>query len=194
MKIKFYLRGLGIGILVTAVIMGFTSGKPRDMTDEEVMARAKQLGMVENMVLSDIPNTLSPETEPAESEPENETDVNKNPEESKPTDSKPEETIPKESKPEDKLPEETDKPKDIPESKPDTDNLDEGSLVTIIISSGQSSVSVSKMLEEAGLVENASDYDRYLCDNGYDKKIRTGTYEIPEGLSNEEIAEMITGG
>ncbi len=192
MKIKYYLRGLGIGILVTAVIMGLTSGKTREMTDEEVKARAKQLGMVENMMLSDIQNTQSPETEPTKKPDENKLPVESEPAETKPEESRPAETIPKESEPEDKLPEKTEEPKDIPESKPDT-NPDEGSLITIIISSGQSSVSVSKMLEDAGLVENASDYDKYLCDNGYDKKIRTGTYEIPKGLSDEDIAEMIMG-
>ena len=54
MNRKYYLRGLGIGILVTAFILGITSDKSKAMTDEEVMARARELGMVENTVLSNI--------------------------------------------------------------------------------------------------------------------------------------------
>lgn len=64
--------------------------------------------------------------------------------------------------------------------------------VTFVIRSGQSSYGVSKSLVEAGLVEDASDFDRYLEDNGYSKRISTGTYEIPVGSTEEEIAKIIT--
>ena len=47
MERKYYLRGLGLGIIITAIIMGFAGkGKPA-MTDEEIMQRAKELGMIE---------------------------------------------------------------------------------------------------------------------------------------------------
>ena len=39
-----YLRGLGIGIIVTALIMGLTSGKKQSMTDDEIKAKAAALG------------------------------------------------------------------------------------------------------------------------------------------------------
>lgn len=48
MKLKYYLRGLGIGIVVTAVILSISlHGKTSPMTDDEVKARAKELGMEE---------------------------------------------------------------------------------------------------------------------------------------------------
>ncbi|SDB39132.1 hypothetical protein [Butyrivibrio sp. INlla16] len=48
MKLKYYLRGLGLGIVLTAVIMGIALGKrTAKMSDEEIIKRAKQLGMVE---------------------------------------------------------------------------------------------------------------------------------------------------
>ena len=53
MKLKYYLRGLGIGILVTAVIMSVTN-KPKEMTDAQIKMRARELGMVEESVLSDL--------------------------------------------------------------------------------------------------------------------------------------------
>ena len=47
MKLKYYLRGLGIGIIVTTVILMISfPGKEEKLTDEEIIARAKQLGMV----------------------------------------------------------------------------------------------------------------------------------------------------
>ena len=48
MKLKYYLRGLGIGIICTAIIMGIAlSGNKREtLTDAEIIERARLLGMV----------------------------------------------------------------------------------------------------------------------------------------------------
>ena len=46
MKLKYYLRGLGIGILVTAVIMGVTQGSRKEtLSDREIRERAAALGV-----------------------------------------------------------------------------------------------------------------------------------------------------
>ncbi len=48
MKLKYYLRGMGIGIILTAIVMGFALGGRRGtLSDAEVIKRAKALGMVE---------------------------------------------------------------------------------------------------------------------------------------------------
>ena len=48
MKLKYYLRGLGIGILITTIIfmIFIRVDKNHIMTDKEIMARAEELGMV----------------------------------------------------------------------------------------------------------------------------------------------------
>ena len=47
MKLKYYLRGLGIGIIITTITLSIVSGKDsKSMSDEEVIARASELGMV----------------------------------------------------------------------------------------------------------------------------------------------------
>lgn len=53
MRLKTYLKGLGLGIFVTALIMSLGSSRAKgEMTDEEIMARAEKLGMVsENSLL-----------------------------------------------------------------------------------------------------------------------------------------------
>ena len=53
MKLKYYLRGLGIGVVVTAIIMSITS-KPVELTDAQIKMRAAELGMVEESVLADL--------------------------------------------------------------------------------------------------------------------------------------------
>ena len=48
MKLKYYLRGMGIGIILTAIVMGFAlGGRKATLSDAEIIQRAKVLGMVE---------------------------------------------------------------------------------------------------------------------------------------------------
>ena len=49
MKLKYYLRGLGIGIFLTSIILmiSFNARGSRTMSDSEIRARAAQLGMVD---------------------------------------------------------------------------------------------------------------------------------------------------
>ena len=47
MKRKYYMRGLGLGILITAILCAVALPKQtKPMTDEEVIARAEALGYV----------------------------------------------------------------------------------------------------------------------------------------------------
>ena len=202
MKLKYYLRGLGIGILITTVILSLAGIGRKNMTDEEVVKRAKELGMVESTLLSDLPDQTKAEevrpTEPETPEPETslqpETSEQENsaePETSEPETSEPEASPePEES---DSTPETPVAPEETPVS-PEDGNPDTpaGETVTLIIGRGESSTTVSKNLKKAGIVEDAAAFDRFLCNNGYDKKIITGTYEIPYGASEEEIAKIIT--
>lgn len=230
MKLRYYLRGLGIGILMTVVILTIAGVGKETMTDEEIKARAKELGMVESTVLSGM-NTPASSEEPEETatpEPSKEPEDTASPEnvavpeniETPETSEESDETTTLESSVESEdstdpkpsadqedtvtpSPSEepeataTPKPSEEPEAtvtpapSTGTENVEE-QTVTIVISAGDSSVSVSKDLEAAGLVESASAYDKYLCDNGYDRKIRTGTFEIPVNADEEEIAWIIT--
>lgn len=208
MKLKYYLRGLGIGILVTTVILSLAGVGRKNMTDEEVVKRAKELGMVESTLLSDLPDQtktdevrptepeigLQPETSEPETSLQPETSEQEN--SAEPETSEPE-TLEPEVSPE---PEETAStpetpvaPEETPVS-PEDGNPDTpvGETVTLVIGRGESSTTVSKNLKKAGIVEDAAAFDRFLCNNGYDKKIITGTYEIPYGASEEEIAKIIT--
>ena len=208
MKLKYYLRGLGIGILVTTVILSLAGVGRKNMTDEEVVKRAKELGMVESTLLSDLPDQTKtdevrptePETslQPETSEPEESTSTPETPaapEETTTTPetpAAPEETTTTPETP--AAPEETPvAPEETPVS-PEDGNPDTpaGETVTLVIGRGESSTTVSKNLKKAGIVEDAAAFDRFLCNNGYDKKIITGTYEIPYGASEEEIAKIIT--
>ena len=187
MKLKYYLRGLGTGIVVAVLILGIAgsvSGKGK-MTDAEVLARAKELGLVERTVLSEtVKQTEESKPEekiPEESKPEEKIPEESKPEEKIPEESKPEENIPEESKPEENIPEENIPEESEPEESIPEENVPEESepeaelpfgmpaesgTISLQIVRGDSSVSVSRRLEEAGLIDDASAYDRYLCQNG----------------------------
>lgn len=177
MNLKFYLRGLGIGIVVTALLLSLSTRNPSALTDEEIKARAAELGMVEQKVLSDI---STPEPENAEV--------------TKPT-KEPTVTVEPEAAPtEEPIAEPTANPTQAPEvtvTQAPGEPTDQSEVITLTIVSGETSWSISEALYEAGLVESVSDFDNYLCQNGYDKTIRTGTFEISKSATYEEIAKKI---
>ena len=56
MKLKYYLRGIGIGVFVTAIILHFSlAGKgSTQLSDEEIKQKAAALGMIESTVLKPV--------------------------------------------------------------------------------------------------------------------------------------------
>ena len=229
MELKYYLRGLGLGIVVTAVIMGLTLSGQKTMTDEEVIARAKTLGMVENtenMLLSDAAEqSEAEETEETEQEPQEtvteevvtaeSTEEESVMEENSQTDVTEEDNTEEEdsedeqavtgSQENDLAEQDAEEAADAKQPETDvsetqteqaatgTEDTDNQKDVTITIVSGDSSYSVAKKLADAGVVLTAQSYDAYLCANGYDKKLRTGTFTIPKTASDEQIARIVTG-
>ena len=64
---------------------------------------------------------------------------------------------------------------------------------TITVKSGDGSYTVAKKLADVGVVTSAETFDTFLCQNGYDKRLRTGTFSIPADASDEQIARIVTG-
>lgn len=181
MKLKYYLRGLGIGILVTAVIMGVTQGSRKEtLSDREIRERAAALGMVEpGNSLADLE---AAETPAATEIPEAiETPAATETPEAAETPAATEAPAATET------PEVTARPTQRPAEE------EEGSSYTFEIQAGDSSYQVAYRLQQAGLVADARDFDNYLCSKGYDRKLKTGSYEIPETATEEEISEILCG-
>ena len=193
MKLKYYLRGLGIGILVTAVIMGVTQGSRKEtLSDREIRERAAALGMVEpGNSLADLEAAETPaateipeaiETPAATKTPEAaETPAATETPEAAETPAATEAPAATET------PEVTARPTQKPAEE------EEGSSYTFEIQAGDSSYQVAYRLQQAGLVADARDFDNYLCSKGYDRKLKTGSYEIPETATEEEISEILCG-
>ena len=190
MKLTYYLRGLRIGIVITAVTLSFgTKHNMPEMTDEQIKARAAELGMVEESLLSDV---MDENAEAMSEEQSTELTTEENTEaEDKTEEVVPEENITQEATTEENT-ETEDRTEEAVSEEQSTMEVQETETVEIVVNAGESSVSISKRLATAGLVDSAAAYDSYLCKNGYDKKICTGSHMIKKGATEEEIAKAIT--
>ena len=219
------MRGLGIGILVTAILMSVTlHGRTKPMSDEEVIARAKELGMEEaygNSVLADAvsenTSALQKETQKKKESETSDvmgTEASDETEVTSEAETAVQEAVTQEREAEQKQQTDALQPEEQPEQ--DTETTDDGQSgaknevqqeeqqeepdeaqpaagsVEITVNSGDGSLNVAKKLEQAGLVENAAEFDRFLCQYGYDKRICTGVHSFAAGASEEEIAKELT--
>lgn len=218
MKLKYYLRGLGIGIAVTAAVLMLAGGGKKSLTDEEIIARAKELGMVESVTLSQLSSekeeiseagseALSEDISEEESQDTSITGTDSQPEgnseglsENENTEVASEEVSEEESDVEDIFEDSTTEEASEPVSEEEISEtsgsasgefIDE--YVIIEVGSGDGSDTVSVKLEQAGLVEDAQMYDDFLCGNGYDRVLRTGVHEIPRTADWDMIAEILAG-
>lgn len=204
MNLKSYSRGIGAGLIVAALVLG-VGNKVEKMSDADVRKRARELGMIESSTLVDKNSETLVSTEEVKAEKpkeeENTTsvseDVSSNEESVLLIDGNaPEEKEPDEVTVPPILPEEEEEitpPPINPMPEDETGFTESEDGVEIKVIHGDSSVSVSRRMYEAGLVESAVEFDKYLCEHGYDKVVCVGTYKIPFGLTFDEMAQIITG-
>lgn len=224
MNLKYYLRGLGVGIVVTSLILGIGLGSRKEtLSNEEIKERARTLGMVEESITvaeaaaqkeEEAQEKVTADPVPEENaEGDAETIVSAEPEVS----SEPAVSVSAapETSEEPKVsaasePEASEEPNASAASEPEAgaapeagvkpvaDEAEEDSgtapakeIVDITINPGEGSYVISQKLEQSGLVDDATEYDAYLCDNGYHTKLRAGVHKIPMGSTREEIAKLL---
>lgn len=199
MKLKYYVRGLGIGIVFATLlcVISFKVSGKTDMSDTEVIKRAEALGMI---MKTDILKEETSEEETSEKETTTETKDNKEETESE-SEADTKETV-NESKAEtvaETLPAQTEPVTEpVIQTEAVTEPVTEQvktviENISVDVISGMDSGSVSKLLYAAGVVNDAAEFDRYLVNNNYANNIRTGNYVIPKGSSYDEIAKILTG-
>ena len=173
MKLKYYLRGLGIGVLVTTIILTIAHHAQRKMSDADIIERAKELGMVmeedtlfddsetkENQTTTQDPTTEQGTTqEPTTKEPVTEEPTTKEPVTEEPTTQKP------------------------------TGNL---KTVTFTVTDGMYSEAVTDILYKAGIITNKAEFNSFLEKNGYSRIIQNGKHTVNSSMTYEEIAKVIT--
>ena len=210
MNVKTYLKGIGVGIIVASLVLFIAGNMNKGMSDADVIKKAKELGMVEASAVNQSTETVAVNVEETKESAEADSkDKSAEPVKAETTEDKTtadntavennttEETAANTS--EDTKPDDTNVSDDNAETNV-TDNTTDTSLdnasgetVKVEVRSGMSSESVSLAVKNAGLVEDDNEFNRYLCENGYDKKLRVGSFDIPSGSDFETIAKYLCG-
>lgn len=189
MKLKYYLRGLGIGVIVTTIIMAIAlERKPQALTDAQIKARAAELGMVEENLVKDDNDAavsgeaLAPGTQEAVGAEKN----------TQPPSGSNSASTSATTEPSKKTTTEPSKKTTTQATQaPHWEETEDGTYITIEIGASDWSNHVASKLEAAGLVESAADFDRYLVQNGYESIIASGTHRFKVGSTYEELAREL---
>ena len=215
MRLKYFLRGVGIGMLVTTIILTATHASERRMSDSEVIDRAIELGMSFSASHSGQQSGTE-EASTDESSTGQETsgdDVTDDLQHDGETETEMGSQSPSETVSESTSDGEASPGKEseavtgmttqaITETTTEltTENNNAGSAAgvmnnevtcTINITKGMSSRTVCDMLKQNGIIEDAADFDRYLIKTGYDDKIRVGEVEVNSGMTYEELTASL---
>lgn len=184
MKQKYYLRGLGFGILITALVFIFAG--PSEPSEEEIIKYAESLGYVKEASSSiNLKNLMSGTPEPTEA-----LDITETP---KPTEAldltetpKPTEAPMLTSAPIlTPTPELSELPTETPDKKVIT--------ATIVVERGNTATMVCNKMVEAGILEDGDALRKYLVEHNLTDYINIGTYSFSSEMSFKEIAKILTG-
>lgn len=161
MKLKYYLRGIGIGVIVTTLILMVSSViHNNNLSEEKIIKEALKLGMIMPETTDEKDSLWVQSTE--------ETD--------KSTEAVPE----SETEGDTQIPEEdtaiTQEPRET---------------VQFYIEIASTATLVSQNLCQAGLVDSAESFLSYLQEKDYTHSLRSGVFDIPKGASYEEICDII---
>lgn len=191
-KIKYYLRGLGTGIIITTLVMSIafaTRGKSGSNSSDELL-KNEGTGKV----------TSESSTEESSKEKKTTKKENSKKETTKKETTKKEttkkETTEKTTKKETTTGEVTTEEVTTEEAatqEPTTKKSQaSGETVEISIYSGMTSEELCENLKQAGIIEDANDFNWYLNDNGYIRRIQVGTFTINKGDDYYAIAQKIS--
>lgn len=198
MKRKYYLRGLGFGILITTLVYIFTGQTA--ISDEEVIKRAKELGYVkaeetsDSLGIKELLGTATPD-------PKNEMQTVVLPEASDtPVPTKTPTPIPTKAV-ETPVPTPVIDPTLTPTLTPTPASIEtpvptpeiSGVIATIVVERGNTASIVCSKIEAAGIVPDANELRDYLVRNNLTDLINIGSYTLSDDMSLKEIADILTG-
>lgn len=197
---KNFIRGMGVGILITTIVLGTAYMLVgRTISDSEVKERAKKLGMVEEQqnILKENASEEAGSQNGAENDVSSQEAVQTVPEE---TSGEEPAAVPEVTA----VPEEQTFTDNAGQQMPDSGTVQEqtapdvpqaaetaGEKVSVTINRGQDGISVSRMLQENGVVADAFDFNRYLSENRLQMDIMHGTFELEKNMDYGAIVQKI---
>lgn len=171
------------------------------MTDERVIARAKELGMV-------IPDDGETDTLPLESESTQPDDAAQNdaqPDDAAQDNAQPDDTAQNDARPDDAAQDDTAQDNTQTDDTTSDDavqndgtqdgitpeNAAQGDII-FTVADGEVCRTAAEKLLACGLIEDVDAFRKYMSAHDYDGLIREGTYRIPVGADADTIAKIIT--
>ena len=196
MKLKYYLRGVGIGLIIATLILMIATAlhSNKDLSDEEIIARAEKRGRVkkedgekeDKKTWADLDDPNAEETDDKTLQEDSTEDQT----EEQTEDTKQEENTKADQKQDTAEKTEEQTQQDTGDEKQPTVDVIEKVEVTIV--PGEYSDKVSKKLQKAGLIDDAESFNKYLAKKKYDNLIQPGNYEIPKDADYDAIIKIIT--
>lgn len=198
MRLKYYMRGMGVGIVVTTIIflivLSFQNPKSNTASDkadhttiqDEIEQEQQETSKEDETANTDTPSTEQSNVETTVEEDGSVTTV-ETIEGGKTSES---DVAAEDSKSQEKT--DASEIATEPEHVVVKSNSDDTTSITVTISGGEGSNAVGSKLQQAGVVDSGSRFNHYLESNDYDNIIQPGTYSIPSGSTYEEIAQIIT--
>ncbi|MCH4192845.1 MAG: endolytic transglycosylase MltG [Butyrivibrio sp.] len=211
MKLKYYLRGLGIGLIIATIVMGIHSGSSSSSpSDAEIRQRAEALGMIDGAMLSDQAdggNAGESHKDDASSAQTVDTagkEVSEENNKGQSVSAASASEMASETQTQSGASESASESSAVSAAGEDRSQVvstgktaestasEEPSETKVVIPGGAGSDSVCSTLESAGVIDSGNTFNRYLIDRGLDRKIKSGTKTIPAGATYEDIASIIT--
>lgn len=207
MKIKYYLRGIGVGLLLGVIIMYaamVTFGYEKKSDDEDtktVVENDVNKGKTEAQTIEKATEKVTTEvktekvtTEKTDTTAEVTTEATTEPTTASTTEATTETTTEATTETTTEVTTETTEATSEKTEEPTTEKPSQDDTVTIVIESGMISTDVAEMLQDAGIIDDYKDFDRWLDATGYSTIIRVGEFIFHKGMTYEEIAEVLTTG
>lgn len=209
LKLRYFIRGLGIGIVFTAIVMSLSLQASRSriirenaLTKEEIMEKAMGYGMILDSSEDTTPIEENASSKEEQDQEENDDeDVKKSEDDVESKDDsledKEETNVDSIKEKETSTQETNEKSKDTKEEVADENSKKGDSIVSIDyipikITSGMTATDVGRLLKKEGVIENLDKFRIYMTEQEYSSKILTGNYLIPVSASYNEIAKIIT--
>ena len=179
MRLKYYLRGLGLGIIFAVIIMmiGFHDNK-QSMSDTEIIEKAKTLGMVE---AKNISGTVADEynSEKTDSSAANSDASSQKAETEQDSQMQDSQTAQEDTQQE--------------ATQPAADAKQETvTTYTISVTSQDTCRTIAEKLKALNLVDDAEQFRIYMGQKGADHFIADGEHVIPQGASYDDIITILT--
>lgn len=206
MKLKFYLLGLGVGIILTTFILTI-SNRPIQLSDQEIINRAMKLGMVmekkqDNNIDSFLESIKSSSNTISDKREEKEEKKGEKSEYDKELEDKVNNITPTvgpivntEPTPSPEIEEDITDNKDIISEdvadKVDMEETQDQKYVTFKITRGMTATDVAELLYELKLIDDPVKFNQYIKKNNNTGNIIVNKYTIKKGSSYKEIMNTI---